>query len=152
MFRRISLQVILLLFTSFLGSKQLEISAPDSIWHVHAKCTDSLSFFFWVHLDTLMMQCQIRGIHTKTQRWTKLWWQSHYFQDILWEPMEHKTKAFLTRAKVVAYARWLTVRYICLFSHVLLQESLIPWQHSPHTYVHSGKRTERKPSRPTCAT
>lgn len=105
------------------------------------------SLFFWVHLDTLMMQCQIRGTHTKMQRWsklTKLWWQSHNFQDILQELTQPKTKASLTEAKVVAYSHWLTVHYSCLCSHALPQESLIPWQHSPHTYVHSGKGAERK--------
>lgn len=36
------------------------------------------------------------------------------------------------------------MHYICLFSHVLLQESLMPCQYDPHTYTHSGKWIERK--------
>lgn len=56
--------------------------------------------------------------YTLKQRWTKLWWQSHCFQDILRELTQPKTKASPAGAKVVAYSHWLTARYICLCSHI----------------------------------
>lgn len=42
------------------------------------------------------------------------------------------------------YSHRSVMHYICLFSHVVLQESLMPCQYSPHMYVHSGNRTESK--------
>lgn len=79
--------------------------------------------------------------YTLKQRWTKLWWQSHCFQDILRELTQPKTKASPAGAKVVAYSHWLTVHYICLCSHINTLAA-------QPTHGRARQRAERKSPRP----